>query len=107
MMGMSISVSCCSDKVSPELPAAFWMALTHPKKSSFRSPRMYSVLQEGSRREESGGVLGGLVREVLRKCPGPKLTPPTHQDMRRWAGQALLMEADYSWLSYNHNRLCI
>lgn len=42
--GTSDSVSCCSDKVSPELPAAFWMAWTQPRKSSFRSPWMYSVL---------------------------------------------------------------
>lgn len=42
--GTSDSVICCSDKVSPELPAAFWMAWTQPRKSSFRSPWMYSVL---------------------------------------------------------------
>lgn len=42
--GTSDSVSCCSDKVSPELLAAFWMAWTQPRKSSFRSPWMYSVL---------------------------------------------------------------
>lgn len=42
--GTSDSVSCCSDKVSPALPAAFWMAWTQPRKSSFLSPWMYSVL---------------------------------------------------------------
>lgn len=44
---MSESPSCCSDSVSPELAAAFWMAPSQPAKSSRRSPWIYSVLGPG------------------------------------------------------------
>lgn len=67
--GTSDSVSCCSDKVSPALPAAFWMAWTQPRKSSFLSPWMYSVLP-ASPASVGGGPAAPHKTHCVARTPG-------------------------------------
>lgn len=92
-MGTSPSVSCCSDKVSPELPAAFWMACTQPRKSSLRSPWMYSVLPAAA--ELSWGPRCPLPKPT-GTVPDPNLGSPKGEGIPgagwAWAGGDILLE---------------